>query len=206
MLKLSYSSLNILHTCPHCWLNKVCYIPQPEKPEWEEGKLCHRIIQDHVSGRKIDKRLKHIDITFPVVELKDFDEQCRFEFKFGDYLIIGFVDGREDDYTRFLEIKSSSTPWSVGKFKRSMQRRIYCLADDRYEEAVLITGQRKPELWEDDPPKVYRVPATKEDREEAKVWIAEGIKILEKGDFTQDLDGGVCTNPYCWWGKSCQFK
>ena len=210
MLQLSYSSLNLLHTCPHNWINKQCQIPPEEKPEWAEGKHCHRLMQDHVSGKKLHKYLKHIKYKFPIVEQVDFDPRCKFEDIFRmdgkDYKIIGFYDGRTKDFKRLLEGKFSFSPWSLSKFQKSMQRKIYAWSNVNFEEAVLITGQRDPELWKDDPPKVYKVPMTQQDQDEAIVWIREGIHIFESGNFTSDLVDGKCVDRWCYWGQNCQFK
>lgn len=207
MIKLSYSSLNILHTCPHNWLNKMMGIPQPDRVWFKEGRKAHRIIQDHISGKKPHEHLKHIDLTVPVVEETDFDIRCKFSFTIAGYLIRGYYDGLDLENNRFIEIKTSSSGnWSIGKFQKAPQRKIYGLSNDRFKESVLITGHRKPVKWKSNKLKVYIVPVTEEDREEARQWIEQGIKILESGDFTSDLVDGKCTDPYCYWGENCQFK
>lgn len=213
MVKLSFSSLDILHNHPHCWLLKQMGIPQPENIYMKEGKTCHRLIQDHVARIKTDDRLKHILINFPIVERgiwdkekKMFDPDCWFEFPVGDYLIRGYYDGLDLENKRFLEIKSSSTLWSMVKFQESMQRKLYALAHPELEEAYLITCSRQPEDWVKELPKVYKCPLTPQDRLQAQEWINEGIKILEVGDFKSDLVEGKCLDPYCYWGKNCQFK
>lgn len=234
MIQLSYSSLNILHTCPHNWLNKQMKIKAEEKPEWAQGKLCHKIIQEYLKiplssrprskeeiqllfkkgsidprtkrGMLVSLPLKHIKHVFPIVEERDFDPRCKFEFIFENYKIRGFYDGRALDFSQLLEIKTSFKPWSLGQFQKAMQRKLYGLSDKRFKEAVLITGQRDPELWKNDPPKVYKVPFTEKDWHEANLWILEGIKILEKGDFTSDLVDGKCIDRWCYWGANCQFK
>lgn len=180
-------------------------IPQPEKIEWEEGKICHRIIQDHVSRIKVDDRLKHILITFPVVETVDFDKNCYFEFPMGDYLIRGYYDGLDIENGRFLEIKSGSS-WSFSKYQKSFQRKLYALSNPNFKEAYLITCPRSPEEWNKNPPKTFKLPCTEEDRAEAKQWILDGIKILEAGDFKTDLVNGKCEDRYCFWGNQCLFK
>lgn len=206
MIQLSYSSLNILHTCPHNWLNKQMGIPQPEKPEWAQGKKVHQIIQAHVSGKKQHKDLKHIKFRFPVVEEKDFDDRCRFEFDFGKGFVIGFMDGIDEKSKRFLEIKSADPQWSLGKFQKSMQRKLYAHARPEFTEAILITCSKNIDSWMRNPPKVYKVPLTEQDRKDAFEWILAGFEILESGNFTTDLVDGKCLDPRCWWGASCQFK
>lgn len=215
MLTLSFSTLNLLHTCPHNFLNKQMQIKPEEKKEWAEGKHCHDLIQAHVSGKKKHKYLKYIKCKFPVVEEQDFDPRCKWEkiFKMDgeDFKIIGFYDGRTLDFTQLLEGKfSSSGAWSISKFQKSMQRKLYAWSDFRFEEAIIITGQRDPKLWKDDPPKVYKVPMTGQDRDDAIEWIREGIHIFKDGDFLKDLEiingKPTCTNKWCWWGNRCHWK
>lgn len=215
-MKLSYSSLNNIMN-GHEWLNKQLGIPVPNYPFLTEGKEAHRIIQGHVSGKKKDKRLAHIEIHFPIVEEKDFDERCKFSFnvtgKDEGYEIFGFIDGLDPDNKRFLEIKTSSTPWSMTKFRDAMQRKLYSLALLDYKEAYLITGKKDPEKWSNgDLPKVYSLKITKKDRDGAKAWIADAIARLEMGDFGGGLDdNGKCTG--CFWNMdryqdiaNCHFR
>lgn len=211
-MKLSYTSLNSLHN-GHEWLNKQMGIPVPDYPFLKAGKKAHRIIQDHVAGIKKDDRLSHIDIEFPIVEKVDFDPECKFEMDLnGEYKLRGYIDGLDPDNKRFLEIKTSSTPWSMGKFKRAMQRKVYALALREYEEAYIITGSKDPTEWEKNPPKLYSMKLTKEDRDDARDWIIKGIEILNSGDFTGGLDeDGRCEG--CFWNMpryghlaNCHFK
>lgn len=180
---------------------------QPDNIYFREGKICHRIIQDHVARIKTHKSLKHILYQFPIVEIEDFDPRCKFEFEVDSYTIIGYYDGLNWKNKRFLEIKSSSTLWTMGKFQKAIQRKIYALANPKkLDEACLITGSRKPADWKTQPPKFYKVPLTQQDRDEALTWIKEGIKIIKAGEFTSDLVDGKCVDPRCYWGENCQFK
>lgn len=212
MIRLSYSSLSNLHN-GHEWLNKQMGIPVPNYHFLKEGKDGHRIIQDHVAGIKKHKYLKKIEIKFPIVEERDFDERCKFEFSFNRvlidygihetlkevYNIIGFYDGRVENYSKTMEGKFSSAPWSMGKFKKDIQRKIYALSNEGIKEQFLITGQRDVERWKNEPPKIYGpFRPTKQDKKDAIEWILKGIRILEKGDFTGGLDkNGKCTD--CFW-------
>ncbi len=205
-MKLSFSTLNILHTNSHCWLNKLAGVERVDYWFYKEGREAHRIIQEHVSGVSKHPFLSHINLYFPIVETQDFDPKTKFEFEFEGYTIFGFYDGIDHDSKKFLEIKTSSSPWSMGRFKKSMQRKLYGLADPSLKTSVLITGSRNPDDWENDPPKVYTVPVTEKDLEEAKEWIKEGIRILEGGKFDGGLVDGVCTDPYCPYGQNCLFK
>lgn len=206
-LILSFSSLSILHECPHNWINKINKIEQPESLALTEGKVAHRLMQDHFSGKILRDDLKHIDYKFPIVEEVDFDERTKFEIEFGDkYLIMGFIDGLNLEEGRMLEIKSSSSPWSLGKFAKSAQRKIYGWARKDIKEALLVTGLRDPDKWATTLPKTALIEFTEQDYEEAVKYIEDGIKILESGEFTTDLVDGVCRNPRCYWGENCMFK
>ena len=207
-MRLSFSSLNMLHEASHQWANKMMGIKVPDYPFLKEGKDAHRIIQDHVSGKKIHPFLKHIKIKFPVVEEVDFDERCKFSFPVktdkGECEIMGFYDGLDIKKGRLLEIKTSSTPWSLGKFRKSMQRKIYGLSNFKIKEAFLITCPRNPDDWERNNPKLYSILFRASDYREATKWIFDGINIILKGDFTGGLDeDGKCTG--CFYGQNCSF-
>lgn len=181
-------------------------IKAEERPEWEQGKRIHRIVQDHVSRKIVDNRLKHILYKFPIVEEVDFDERCKFEFEFNGYKIIGFLDGINLKNKRFLEIKSSDPVWSVGRFQKAIQRKIYALARPDLTNAVLITCSKRTANWHLHPAKIFKVPLTEQDRKEAREWITAGIKILESGNFKSDLVDGKCIDFRCYWGANCSFK
>jgi len=201
MIQLSYTSLSNLYA-GHEWVNKMLGIPVPDYPFLKEGKETHRIIQDHVSGKVKNEFLKHIEINFPIVEEKDFDENCKFIFYPKDgYQVIGYVDGMDAENGRLLEIKTSNKPWSISQFRDSMQRKIYALAHIDYKEAYLITGSKDPNEWEKSPPKLYSLTLNQKDRDEALGWIMKGISILEKGDFSGGLDESKrCTG--CFWNMT----
>lgn len=187
-------------------------IPVPDYPFLAEGRDGHRIIQEHIARIKKHDYLKGLGVEFPIVEEKDFDERCKFSFLVGECEIIGFYDGRNGGFSRTVEIKLSSVPWSMLKFKKDMQRKLYALSDERIKEQFLITGHRDIEKWNDDPPKIYSLKPTKKDKEEAREWIMEGVAILEKGDFSGGLDeDGKCLG--CFWNMdrypelaNCNFR
>ena len=193
-MRLSYSSLNSIHQ-GHEWLNKQMGIQVPRYPFLDQGKDAHRIIQRHVSGIEKDPRLSHIECEFPIVEEVDFDKRCQFQFNVsGGYTIFGYVDGKDQANMRLLEIKTADKPWSLLKFEKSMQRKLYALAHPMYEEAYLITGNKQVEKWGSEPLKLYSLSLTERDRLDAQAWIAKGIAILESGEFTGGLDeNGRCT-------------
>lgn len=205
-MRLSYSTMRLLYECPHNYLNKTAGIPQPSRPEFEEGNIAHRLIQAHLCGDCVREDLKHLAFSFPIVEKVDFDENTKFEVPFGEHTIFGFFDGLNKEKGQLLEIKTSSSLWGVKKFKDSIQRKIYGWAMPELKEAILITSARNPEEWKFQPPKAIRVPFTNEDREEAEAWIGGAIEKIKAGDFTGDLVGGRCIDPRCFWGESCMFK
>ena len=206
MTHLSYSTINMILERPHTWLNKVAGLKGEDKTWFHEGTEAHRIIQAHVSGKKLDERLSGITFTFPVVEERDLDARCKFSFVREGIEIIGFFDGLDEANNRFLEIKTSSNPWPISQYQDSYQRRLYALAKPKMTESILITCKRKPEQWVETPPKVYRLPLTQQDREEAEAWVAKAIAFVKAGNYTSDLVDGKCVDPRCPFGRSCMFK
>ena len=207
----------MLYEASHNWLNKQMGLKPEDHEYYHAGKKAHRIIQDHVSGKKPDERLLHIQYTFPIVEEVDFDSRCKFNFNFhhglldplatkNKYNIIGFVDGLDPDNKTFLEIKSADPVWSLAKFQRAMQRKLYALAKPDFKEAILITCSKDPSRWTTEAPRVYSVPLTDQDRKEASDWILGGIKMIEAGQFDGGLENGRCNDPRCYFGVNCQFK
>ena len=216
-VRLSFSTINncLQPNNSHNWINKMMKIPVEVKPAMTAGRLGHDLIQKHVSGKELIKGLDYIKITFPIVEEKDFDERCKFSFEVKGYEIIGFYDGLDRENGNMLEIKLSSNPWSVGKFKKAVQRKIYSLANPDLKKAYLITGSTNPEVWvknperewEYQPLKIYSLALTEKDRQDALKWIEAGIQLFENGDFSGGLDeNDRCTDPWCPWGKNCSFK
>jgi len=216
VITLSYSTINMLYKASHNYLNKMMGLQPEEREEWKQGKEAHAIIQAHVSGKKIDDRLSHIKYIFPIVEEKDFDERCKFEIpiKFGvndkvvnSYKVIGYFDGLDIENHRFLEIKASDPVWSLIKFQNSIQRKLYAFANAQITEAVLITCSKYPDRWSQEPPKVFSVPLTPQDKSEAVKWLLGGIQIIESGKFDGGLDeNGICRDKFCYFGNNCSFK
>lgn len=205
-MHFSFSTLNMLLEHPHCWVNKMAGIKQEDKEYFKLGRAGHNVIQKHVSGKEPHEHLKHITEKFPIVEERAFDDRCRFEFQYKGYKIVGFFDGLDPEAGRFLEIKLSGNPWSIAKFKKAEQRKLYALAWPEATESVLITGKLNQDEWEKEPPKIYTVPVTKKDRESVKKWMDSALAVFEEGDFTKDLEDGRCNDPWCYWGKNCVFK
>ncbi len=216
MLRLSYSTINncLQPDNSHNWLNKQMGFKPEERWYWKAGREGHRIIQAHLCGKQLNMSLSTNklleDLHFPIVEEKDFDPRCKFEFSFKHNgkktNIIGFHDGRTKDYSKTLEIKLSSNPWGISRFKRSFQRKLYALSNNYIKEQILVTGRKKPDLWEKEPLKVYRIPVTDKDRQDAAEWIEKAIDLFQSGDFNGGLnENGICEG-YCYYGKNCQFK
>lgn len=237
-MRLSYSTMRLLHECPHNYLNKISDIPQPSNKYFEEGKEAHGILQKHLSGVEVREDLSHLKFHFPIVEKIDSDPDTKFLVPLGNdlefidksavclcdfpvnadgtcekcrkpippYIIFGFFDGLNLEKGQLLEIKTSSTLWSLGKFKNLVQRKIYGWAMPELTEAILITSARDPGQWQYQPPKAIRVPFTQEDKNDAYDWITKSIQMIQNGDFTGDLVNGKCVDPRCYWGDACMFK
>lgn len=201
-----------LNEHPHTWLNKQMGAKKPDQEYFRKGKEIHRIIQDHLAGIKLDDRCNFIDRAFEVVELEDFDPNCRFELPIktiGDleYCLYGFIDGKDKlvDPETILEIKSGSTLWSIGQYVGSIQRKLYGLANPTVKENYLVTVHSDIDLWTRIKPKRFVVPVLPKDREDALLFVNKAIDIIESGDFTSDLVDGKCTG-FCSYGNNCLFK
>jgi len=221
MITLSFSTINncLQPDNSHNWINKQTGIPVPDRGYFQEGKDCHRIVQDHLAGIKTDNRLPTFDQKF-TVETKDFDEKTHFVFSvpkacqaFGveypyeeEYGVHGYYDGVSEDGKILFEAKFSSNPWSLSKFKNSMQRKIYGLSNPNFEHAIILTGLRDHTMWDRALPKLYVVDFQDEDNIEAIHWIMDGIERIEKTQFDGGLEDGICTNPRCLYGYNCMFK
>ncbi len=179
MIYLSYTTLNDLITCPHSWLCRQMGLSKKTFGFMTEGKEAHRIIQAHVSGKQLDPRLEKITVKFPIVEETDQDEKTHFEFAFNKkYGVHGYLDGLDLENGRILEIKTSSTPWSMNKFYQLMQWRIYALSNSVYKEAWFITTTRDLKK-----PNTFMLNITEKDKEKALKYIQMGIDIIESGKF-----------------------
>lgn len=218
-IRLSYSTINscLQPENSHNWLNKYVFkLKVPDQWYFTAGTEGHRIIQDHVAGIKERLELAHIQKKYPIVETKKFDEKTKFTIYVEGYEFIGFYDGLNDQELDMLEIKLSSNPWSLQKFRDSIQRKIYGLSKPNYKTATLITGTLKPEEWNGNHkipmlrtnPSVMSLPFTDAERKEAQEWIVKGIRVFENGDFNGGLDeNGRCTlGRMCNYGDNCHFK
>jgi len=201
----------------HNWLNKLWKIQTKVSPHMRAGGENQRIIQKHVSGELKDDRIAYLTEEFPIVEKKQFDKDCEFTIWIGSYRVIGYFDGKNPAKKKSLEIKLSGglngkepTPWSMGDFRKSMQRKIYTLAEPTYEKSVIITGSLDPEHWANPMTrlKVREVDNTEQDKKDAMKWLEAGIAIFESGDYTGGLDenGRCMLGRMCPWGDACHFK
>lgn len=210
MITLSYTTINncLQPENSHNWLNKQMGIEPPDNEYFQAGKKLHRLTQDHLCGKVIDKRLLHINYTFPIVEEIDKDPKCEFFIKINEkYQVHGFVDGDDPDNHRFAELKFSGKMWSIGQFHRSMQKKIYALGHPTYNDFVGITGLLDESKWDFERPKAYKLPLSQRDRDEAMKFILAGIEVIESGKFDGGLDeNGKCTNYRCYYGENCRFK
>jgi hypothetical protein len=123
--------------------------------------------------------------------------------------VIGFYDGYTLNKETLLEIKfSRSGGWSLGRFKKSPQRKIYGLSDKNFKKAILITGKIVDIVDLEgnvtgttiEGINVLEVPFTEADRQQAKNYILDAIAKIEAGEFT------IPENPncaMCVYRKSC---
>ena len=219
MVTLSYSTIYMLYNSSHQWVSKQMGIKQEDRYYFREGREAGRIIEDHVAGIKKHPDLAHITEHFSVVEKVDFDKRTKFEFSPAEgYTMVGWADGLDKEKKAVLEVKSSGVTkdkvtgelkcnyWTVTKFLKSMQRKVYSIGFPWSKQAFIITAPRLPEQWKMFPPKLMNLPQTEQDKKEAMEWILGGIKILEAGDFTGGLVDGRCIDPWCNYGKNCYFK
>jgi hypothetical protein len=225
MIQLSYSTINMLYQASHNWINKQIGLRPEEKAIYQEGKKAHDIIERHLSGKECHPQLVHLNFSFPIVEEKDFDERLKFNIELNDsllklvdprdprfyqpkdsYNIIGFADGLNQPAGYFLEIKTSSVPWTIKKFFDSEQRKLYALGFAWANRAICISGQRDPAKWATEKVKAYSLPCTPKDHADAILWVLGGIKIIESGDYTGGLVDGKCVDPNCYYGINCHFR
>lgn len=180
MILLSYSSLRELIAEPHTWLCKLMELPRVTTDAMKEGINCHNIIQRHVSGIEIDKRLSDITCKFAIVETKPKDPATHFEYQINnEYSIHGYMDGKDlPEPTKGLEIKTSSTPWTLGKFNSLVQWKIAALAQPTLKEMWFITSTRDLKN-----PSTFTIPVNERHKQEAMDFIMKGINIIESGDF-----------------------
>src|SRR5579862_4855327 len=105
MITLSYTTLYDLINEPHTWLCKQMNLKKFSNEYMAEGKEAHRIIQEHISGKNFDDRLKGIAVKFPVVEETDRDERTHFTVPVASgYNVHGYLDGLDPENKRLLEI------------------------------------------------------------------------------------------------------
>ena len=189
---LSYTTLTDVINEPHTWLCKQMGLAKLTTRQMGEGKAAHRIIQNHVAGIEYDERLKNLKCKFDIVERHDQDEATHFVVKVNDdYNIHGYLDGIDTITPSFLEIKTSSSPWSMGQFARLIQWRIYALSNLKYSVAWFITCTRDLKRVA-----VYKQAVTDADRVAALAWIQKGIDIIDSGDFTYNGIGHSRACPY----------
>lgn len=138
---------------------------------------------------------------FPQVEEVDRDKRMECFYQINDeYNLHGFFDGKDPKNNRFLEIKTSSTPWNLKRFNDLMQWKVYALANPHFEEVWMITCTRDLKQI-----KTFNMKITQHHRDQALKWILRGLEILEEGDF--DYTGGgparycfYINCPYCCYG------
>jgi CRISPR/Cas system-associated exonuclease Cas4 (RecB family) len=188
---LSYSTINNLYESPHSWINKQLGIEQPTSEAMAAGKVAHKILQDHVTGVKLDPRIP-LELSFKQAEYNCF---APYNDKFSLY---GFIDCISFNSKTFMEYKTSSSPWSQQKFDKLMQIPFYGLCTN-FRKAFMVTSTKDLTGF-----KTFYKVITEDEINNVKKWIDGAIYIIEKGDFFTDLDENKkCKG--CNWGQSCYF-
>ena len=208
-LHFSYSSLNTLLNCSHAWINKIEKRTFVETQAMREGKEGHRLIQRHIGGIEEHPNLSFLTDRFDIVERVDFDKRCKFNITVQGFSIIGFTDARNTVDGKLGEIKLSSSPWSIGQFQESAQRKLYAYALPAYASMVCITGPRLPQDWSKSTMRTYELDLTDQDRQEGLDWIVSGLDVFRSGDFTGGLemgdDGLLRCVGRCGYGHNCKW-
>lgn len=203
MTYLSYTSMNDLQLCPHTWLCKMAGYPKKDFGFFAKGKNAHRVIQHHLMGLTKHEILSQLQIPpFAIVELREKDPNTHIEMKYGDYLVHGYVDAISPDRRDFMEIKTGSS-WSVGKFYRLMQWRIYAKALG-YKKAYFLNAPFDPSEWTVDNVKIYSTLIDPKEYEKADEFIHKSIHIVENiKEYVEKETPDVVHNciykdcPYC---------
>jgi CRISPR/Cas system-associated exonuclease Cas4 (RecB family) len=157
----------------------------------EAGKVAHEVVINHVCGIKRDDRLPADLPTFQKPEYKVFED-----YRNG-YALYGFCDSVDFRTKTIMEYKTSSTPWSQGKFDKLMQIPFYALAT-HFRKIYMITSTADLQNF-----KVFYKEINNDDIKGVSDWIESGIKIIESGNFTSDLIDGKC--PGCNYGPNCWY-
>jgi len=194
-----------------------------------QDHLCGESISEVVA--------QYITQEFSIVEQKEFDERCKLVKAFDStgmledvcvcefprevngvctkckkptppYLFRGYFDGYNPETQTILEIKTGRKElWTLGRYKDSIQRKIYSLLLPEAKATYLFTALQNVELWDRVKPKTMTMEIKEKDKQEALKWILDGIKLIEEGDFTKDLnEDGKCTHFMCPYGENCLFK
>lgn len=209
---LSYSTLSDLKKLRHTWLNKMMGLPKKPFKFLDEGKAVHNVLLPHMAGVKLDPRLTkrekdNTPFKLPKLELYekiDFDPDVKRIFDVNDkYSFVVFTDGLNLTKKFRVEIKSSSSAWTLSKVRDLIQRKIQGIAFPETNSSYLVSSARNLDLpgWELSV-KVFPAKDTEKEKEEAWKWIMEGVKILEKGEFEPDKkELEFIESPYnkCWY-------
>lgn len=144
-----------------------------------DGKTAHTIFQKHLSGKEAHPLLKDLDLpSVPLVEEVEKDERLKVEMPISDdYSFHGYMDGRNDEDGFGLELKFGSA-WSVGKFNKLPQWKLYSMASG-LKTFYLINAPLNPETWNRHNVLVFRGELTERHKEDAKKFLEKGIDIIE---------------------------
>lgn len=181
MINLSFTTMNALIHEPHTWLNKQMGLKTYQSDFMKDGKIAHKIIQDHVSGIQENALLNNLP-AFPVVESEDFDPRCKVVFPIdGNYSFHGYVDGLNPETGEMLEVKSGRK-WSVGDFQKLPQWKLYMLALPEFKKIWLVNVPRTLEMWNTDNIRVFNKVVTSNDLDDARRFIKNAIHVIENID------------------------
>jgi len=177
-IRLSYSTINELFAEPHTYLNKIMGIPRHTSQAMEEGKSAHKIIQEHVSGKKLNPLLDKLP-QFGIVETMDRDSKTEIKYQINDkYYLIGYADGIDLKTNSLLEVKSGKK-WTPLEFARLMQWRLYLLGLPDIKTVYLVNTPRLESDWNSDNIRIFKTTVVKNDIKNAKEYLQRAIYMIE---------------------------
>lgn len=201
-VRLSYSTIKDLYEMPHTWFNKQMGLKTRELPVFAEGKAVQKVILEHISGKKIDPRIKaredlpvgdprHLKLpVFGVVEEKDFDPRLKIEFDVDEkYFIVGWPDAldKEIEPTLIGDVKAYNGGFGASNLRDSFQWKIYACAHPSARKVVYISAVRDltDPNWADTI-KPVGIDIEEMHRAKALAWIRGGIRMIESGEYLED--------------------
>jgi hypothetical protein len=202
MIQLSYTTLNALIHEPHTFICRYqLNLPKFTTLFLERGKDLHRIVQDHVSGRKEHPALAHLPY-FPHVEQTEYDRMMEVRFPINEeYSFHGFLDGMNPQTRQFLEIKTGSH-WSKDRFLRLVQWKLYAVARPAYTDVVFVNCPASERAWTPRSIAVYTHRITERDKAEAQAFIDHALDVIAHLDQQKLYVNG--RSKYCFY-QGCPY-